>query len=191
MAPDEKKRKLYGAIQTAPDQWLQLACATAVKSVRAGGGPFGAVIVQIDNATGTVIRSWTDHNHVAEYNDPTAHAEISVLRRACAELGVFCLSDIRRELSRLPQPGQLSHCKLYSSCEPCPMCYGAIRWARLPELTFALTRFDAAAIGFLDMAIYDEFACPFEARELQIRQAELPEAMAAFTIWQNSENTKY
>ena len=191
MASGEDRSNLYEQIKTSPDDWMKMACAAAADSVRARGGPFGAVLVHIDDETGKVIRHWVDCNHVAEYCDPTAHAEISVIRQACKELGVFNLSNISDEISKLMQPTSLSHCELYSSCEPCPMCYGAIRWAQIPVLTFALTRFDAHVHGFRDMAIYDELAQPFESRQLRIRKAGFPEALEAFNLWQSSENLRY
>ena len=191
MASGEDRSNLYEQIKTSPDDWMKMACAAAADSVRARGGPFGAVLVHIDDETGKVIRHWVDCNHVAEYCDPTAHAEISVIRQACKELGVFNLSNISDEISKLMQPTSLSHCELYSSCEPCPMCYGAIRWAQIPVLTFALTRFDAHVHGFRDMAIYDELALPFESRQLKINKAEFAEALEAFNLWQASENFRY
>lgn len=191
MASGEDRNSLYEQIKTSPDDWMKMACAAAADSVRAGGGPFGAVLVHIDDETGKVIRHWVDCNHVAEYCDPTAHAEISVIRQACKELGVFNLNNIADEISKLMQPASLSHCELYSSCEPCPMCYGAIRWAQIPVLTFALTRFDAHVHGFRDMTIYNELAQPFESRQLKIRKAGFPEALEAFNLWQSSENFRY
>ena len=191
MASGEDKNSLYEHIKTSPDDWMKMACAASADSVRIGGGPFGAVLVHIDGETGKVIRHWIACNHVAEFNDPTAHAEISVIRQACKELGVFNLNNISDEISNLMQPTSLSHCELYSSCEPCPMCYGAIRWAQIPVLTFALTRFDACDQGFMDMEIYDELAQPFESRQLKINKAEFPEALEAFKLWQASENPRY
>ena len=95
------------------------------------------------------------------------------------------------EQSNLMQPNNLSHCELYSSCEPCPMCYAAIRWAQIPAVTFAATRFAAAAAGFSDQAIHEELALPYDSRPLKIRRAEFPEAQEAFTLWQSSPNTRY
>ena len=190
MASGDRKA-LYEKIIASPDDWIRLACTVATESVRAGGGPFGAVMVQIDDETGKVIRHWTDRNRVAEYTDPTAHAEISVIRQVCKELGVFHLNNIDMEQSNLMQPNNLSHCELYSSCEPCPMCYAAIRWAQIPAVTFAATRFEADDAGFSDEAIYEELALPYESRPLKIRRAEFLEAQEAFTLWQNSQNSRY
>ena len=191
MTSGEEQHRLYEKIKAGPDDWLRMACAVAADSVSSGGGPFGAVLVQIDDETGKVIRHWVDHNHVVEFDDPTAHAEISVIRQACKELGVFLLNEIPCEKSNLMQPGNFSHCKLYSSCEPCPMCYAAICWAQIPELTFAATRFEAAEAGFSDMAIYEDLAQPYELRKLQVSQVELPDAQQAFELWKNSPNQRY
>ncbi|MGD2142315.1 MAG: nucleoside deaminase, partial [Candidatus Bathyarchaeota archaeon] len=120
-----------------PNCWIEMACNEAKQSLEMGGGPFGAVLLQIDDETGEVIRLWKDHNHVVEQRDPTAHAEISVIRSACRELGVHLLGRIDKAQSRLPQKGETSHCEIYSSCEPCPMCFSAILWARIPVLVFS------------------------------------------------------
>ncbi len=191
MASGENRNNLYEQIKTSPDDWMKMACAAAADSVRAGGGPFGAVLVHIDDETGKVIRHWVDCNHVAEYSDPTAHAEISVIRQACKELGVFNLHKISYETSKLMQPSTFSHCELYSSCEPCPMCYGAIRWAQISTLSFAMTRFDASEYGFRDMEIYDELTQSFEKRQLKVNKAEFPQALEAFKLWQIAENIRY
>jgi tRNA(Arg) A34 adenosine deaminase TadA len=191
MASGEDKQALYGNINAGPDDWIKLACTVATESVCSGCGPFGAVMVQIDDETGKVIRHWEDHNRVAEYNDPTAHAEISIIRQVCKELGVFHLNAIPMEISNLMQPGNFSHCELYSSCEPCPMCYAAIRWAQITALTFAATRFDADEYGFSDLAIYKELEQSYESRELKVRHTGFPAALEAFTRWKNSQNPRY
>jgi guanine deaminase len=117
------------------DSFMDIAVAEAVEGVVKGeGGPFGAVIVGPDGKI--VARA---HNMVLQHNDPTAHAEVTCIRKACARLGRFDLSD----------------CVIYSSCEPCPMCYGAIHWAKLPECKYAATAADAAEAGFDDQFIYD------------------------------------
>jgi len=126
----------YLGIEVQGDKWMELACAEALYSAQTGGGPFGAVILQIDPESGNVIRYWQNHNHVTEWNDPTAHAEISTIRQACADLGVFDLSNIQKSQSKLSQPGETSYCIIYSSAEPCPMCYSAIEWSRMPQLIF-------------------------------------------------------
>jgi len=170
-----------------------MACREALTAVNRGNGPFGAVIVQFDTASGTVIRHWTGGNAVASEIDPTAHAEINVIRMACRELGVFDLGRIPSQIARLPQPGHESHCAIFSSCEPCPMCYSAIRWANIPQLTFAATRFDAAAPGvdFADQAIYEDLALPYDKRGLEVKWTPLPLAMEAFERWRDSGNRRY
>ncbi|WP_200892690.1 MULTISPECIES: nucleoside deaminase [unclassified Thalassospira] len=125
------------------------------------GGPFGAIIVR----NGEVIaEGW---NNVTSQNDPTAHAEVSAIRAACAKLGTF----------------NLSGCEIYTSCEPCPMCLSAIYWARLDKIYYANGREDAAAIGFDDQFLYDEVAKPIEERSLPIIHVDLPEAREVFAAW--------
>lgn len=139
---------------------LKLAVLTAIENVQNGGGPFGAVIV---TPTGEVF---TSGNTVTQTNDPTAHAEVNVIRKACQALGVF----------------DLSGSVLYSSCEPCPMCLGAALWARVDKVYFAANRHDAASAGFDDANFYeqieenqvaeqvalDDFNAPFEAWERNV-----------------------
>lgn len=115
--------------------FLELSAKEAEMGVRMGeGGPFGAIIVNDKNVV--VARA---HNMVLQTNDPTAHAEVTCIRKACAKLGRFDLSD----------------CVIYSSCEPCPMCFGAIHWAKIKKCVFGATAEDAARVGFDDKFIYD------------------------------------
>ncbi len=187
--------EIYKGILGGTNRWLDMACQEALRSARNGGGPFGAVLVQIDDDTKRVLRYWKNHNHVTEWRDPTAHAEISVIRQACRDLGVFHLFRISRKESRLPQEGAFSHCEIYSSAEPCPMCYAAICWARIPALVFGATRFDAAAKGvdFSDAAIYEELSRAYGEREefRRIRQGESPYSLDAFNYWKRSEKIEY
>lgn len=125
------------------------------------GGPFGAVIVK----DGKIIAKGS--NNVLQNNDPTAHAEVVAIREACKVLGTF----------------QLTGCELYTSCEPCPMCLGAIYWARPDKLYFANTKKDAAAIGFDDEFIYKEIELPFSDRSIRTEQLGREEAMKAFEEW--------
>ncbi len=129
------------------------------------GGPFGAVIVK----DGMVVAR--SANKVVPQNDPTAHAEISAIRLACAELGTF----------------NLEGCVIYTSCEPCPMCLGAIYWARISEIYYANTKVDAAAIGFDDQFIYDEIDLPMDERKLPHIQLMHEEALHSFKLWETSE----
>lgn len=131
-------------------------------NVREGrGGPFAALIVKDE----TIIARGM--NLVTSTNDPTAHAEIVAIREACRVLGTF----------------QLEGCDIYTSCEPCPMCLGAIYWARPRAVYFAGTRDDAAEIGFDDRFIYDEISRPHTLRKIPMNQILRNEAFAAFQEW--------
>ncbi len=130
------------------------------------GGPFGCIIVKGDEIVG-----W-GNNKVTSSNDPTAHAEITAIRDACRHLNTYQLTD----------------CEIYSSCEPCPMCMGAIYWARPKALYFANTRQDAAAIGFDDSMIYEELAAPVEQRKIPIIQLSRTEALKVFEAWGKKED---
>ncbi|MDW8347435.1 MAG: nucleoside deaminase [Bacteroidia bacterium] len=130
------------------------------------GGPFGAVIVKND----TIIAE--GYNQVISMNDPTAHAEIVAIRKACQHLNDFQLTD----------------CILFTSCEPCPMCMGAIYWARPKAVYFANTRQDAASIGFDDHFIYQELQTPLQKRSIPTYQILIPEAKKVFTLWQNKQD---
>lgn len=187
--PDEK----YEGIEVGYNKWQKMACEEALLSAQHKGGPFGAVIVQIDDETGEVIRYWRNHNHVTEWNDPTAHAEVSTIRMACKELGVFDLGTIHKDNTKLPQKGATSHCEIYVNGEPCPMCYAAICWARIPSVVFAATRYDAAAQGvdFGDAAIYDELAKPYKDRKRMVRQSSSPNSLDAFNYWKRSKKIGY
>lgn len=146
---------------------MQMAIELAEYNVRNGlGGPFGAVIVK----DGMVVAR--SANKVVPNNDPTAHAEVSVIRLACQELGTYSLEG----------------CEIYTSCEPCPMCLGAIYWARIGKIYYANTKADAAAIGFDDHFIYDELAQPMERRKLPFVQLMRDEAQQSFKHWQELEN---
>ncbi|HEX2255981.1 MAG TPA: nucleoside deaminase [Afifellaceae bacterium] len=125
------------------------------------GGPFGAVIVR---AGEIIAEGW---NEVTSLNDPTAHAEISAIRRACTRLGHFSLEG----------------CDIYTSCEPCPMCLAAIYWARMNRIFFANDREAAAAIGFDDKRIYGEVSRPVADREIPTIRLALPEAADVFAEW--------
>ena len=135
---------------------------------REQGGPFGCVIVRND---GIVGRGW---NQVLTTNDPTAHAEVVAIREACRNLGSFHLHD----------------CEIFSSCEPCPMCLGAIYWSRIPTVYFANTQHDAASIGFSDAFIYDELKCAADARSLKMVPLGRTEAIRVFERWKQQGNRK-
>ncbi len=131
---------------------------------RKRGGPFGAVIVRAGKVIG---RGW---NEVPSANDPTAHAEIMAIRKACQRLKTF----------------RLEGCELYASCEPCPMCLAAVYWSHLDKLYFANTRKDAARIGFDDDYLYRQVALPASRRELLMKQILHDEAQRAFREWQRA-----
>jgi tRNA(Arg) A34 adenosine deaminase TadA len=147
-----------------PDpKFMREAIRLSIDHMREGaGGPFGAVVVQ-----GSVIvsRGW---NQVTSANDPTAHAEVMAIRKACRRLGRFHLRD----------------CDLYTSCEPCPMCLSAIYWARIRTVYYGNTRRDAAAIGFDDRLIYREVALPIRQRRLKMLPLLRHEALRVFREWE-------
>ena len=189
---------MYGGITVGENMWIQRACQEAVESVRDGGGPFGAVVVQVGDQAGQVLRYWRGRNRVTQSLDPTAHAEITALRAACRDLGTYDLGAIRRSdpAVKLPQQDSTSHCEIYCSCEPCPMCYAAIRWARIPVIVFAATRFAAAEPGvdFSDLQIYEELATAYRDRDhlgLRVRRSATPAANDAFQAWRKSDNARY
>ena len=126
-----------------------------------GGGPFGAVIVRGDEIIATGV------NRVTANNDPTAHAEVSAIRAACERLGTF----------------NLEGCEIYTSCEPCPMCLGAIYWAHLDKMYYGNTKHDAAEIGFDDSFIYEEISLTPEHRRLASCRLLGEEALKAFRLW--------
>ncbi len=185
---------VYDGIEVQTDKWMNLASKEALISVQNGGGPFGAVIVQIDDETGRVIRYWRNHNHVPEWNDPTAHAEVTTIRAACKQLGVFNLGKIEKGKSKMPQKGETSHCVIYSSAESCPMCYAAIFWARIPTIYFAATKYDAAAQGvnFSDMEMYADLKKSYANRKhTKVYQCTTPHSLDAFNYWKRSKKTQY
>jgi guanine deaminase len=188
-----KVNNIYDGIQKSDDDWMKLACDTAHDSVDNKGGPFGAVILQIDKESNRIIRYWKNHNQVTLINDPTAHAEVMTIRSACNSLGVFNLGDIKRSDSRLYQPGETSYCIIYSSAEPCPMCYSAICWSNMPVLLFAATRFDAAVQGvnFSDEEIYDELATSYSNRKITVCQCTTDNSLDAFNLWKRSKKINY
>ena len=188
-----KREDIYRDIEVGFNEWMQMACDEALISVKAGGGPFGAVIVQVDDETNEVLRYWKAHNMVTEWCDPTAHAEVNAIRVACHDLGVFDLGAIKKKESLLSQMGKTSHCEMYSSTEPCPMCYSAVCWARIPALIFAATRFDAAEPGveFSDLELYQQLEIPYDQRSMTVRQSSCPNSLDAFNLWKYSDVIRY
>jgi tRNA(Arg) A34 adenosine deaminase TadA len=152
---------------TLHNQFMREAINLSRENIRKGkGGPFAVVIVK----DGTVIARGT--NLVTSTNDPTAHAEIVAIREACRTLGSF----------------QLDGCDIYTSCEPCPMCLGAIYWARPRSIYFANTKDDAAEIGFDDRTMYDEFTRPHSDHRIPMIQVLREEALVAFQEWQEKND---
>lgn len=143
-------------------RFLKAAIDLAEQNVCSGrGGPFGAVVVKNGEVIGQGV------NLVTSDNDPTAHAEVMAIREACRRLGIF----------------DLQGCELFASCEPCPMCLGAVYWARLDRLVYAATRDDAAAAGFDDALIYAEIPLPPAQRRLPTVPAGHPESGRPFAAW--------
>ncbi len=130
------------------------------------GGPFGCVIVKGNEIIG---RGW---NQVTSNDDPTAHAEIVAIREACKNLRSF----------------QLTGCEIFTSCEPCPMCMGAVYWARPQKIYYANTRQDAAAIGFDDSLIYDELNCSIPDRKIEMVCIGREEALKVFAEWERKND---
>lgn len=141
--------------------FMRRAIALSCQGVAEGGGPFGAVVVK----DGVIVGE--GRNAVVPTRDPTAHAEVVAIRGACAALGTH----------------DLTGAVIYTSCEPCPMCLGAVWWARIREIVYANDRADAAAIGFDDAAIYEEVCLPIAARRLPLRRFLAEEAIEAFRLW--------
>ncbi|MBS1525342.1 MAG: nucleoside deaminase [Bacteroidetes bacterium] len=152
---------------TAHEKFMRMAIALSRQNVEQGaGGPFGAVIVK----NGKVVAQ--SANQVVAENDPTAHAEISAIRLACKQLGVY----------------DLNGCTIYTSCEPCPMCLGAIYWAKLDAVYYANSKIDASSIGFDDNFIYEELGKQFHQRRVKMVQLLRNEALVAFKLWKDSES---
>ena len=154
-----------------PAELMRRAIALALENVRtARGGPFAALVAK----HGSVIGEGA--NSVTATNDPTAHAEIVAIRAACRALGTFQLTD----------------CELYTTCEPCPMCLGAIYWARPARVFYAGVAADAANAGFDDAFIYEELRRPPESRRIPMTQVMREESLAIFAAWKQQANkTQY
>jgi guanine deaminase len=158
----------WGKVDNA---FMQEAIQRAVENVRSGrGGPFGAIVVK----DGRVIAAGT--NRVTSANDPTAHAEVTAIREACRALGTF----------------QLTGCEIYTSCEPCPMCLGAIYWARPDRVYFAATASDAAEAGFDDSFIYEELKRLRGERRIPFEPMMREAGREPFREWlQKSDRVRY
>lgn len=151
------------------EKYMQEAIALADRAINNNeGGPFGCVIVKDDNIVGR------GNNKVTSNNDPTAHAEIVAIREACKNLGTF----------------QLEGCELYTSCEPCPMCLGAIYWARPEVIYYANSKEDAKEAGFDDSMIYEEMKCDLKDRKIPIIRIDAKNAKDAFEKWEDKNDRK-
>lgn len=149
------------------EEYLRQAIGLAQLGMdRDEGGPFGAVVVKDGEVIGR------GNNKVTSSNDPTAHAEVVAMRDACRSLGSF----------------QLEGCTLYTSCEPCPMCFGAIYWARPDAVYYACDKHDASQVGFDDQFIYDEIAKPESDRSIDFVRLNLDEGAMVFNNWATKEN---
>jgi len=148
-------------------KWMETAIQLALENVSSGhGGPFGAVVVKGGEVIGV------GRNEVTANNDPTAHAEIQAIREACRHLGDFQLTD----------------CEIYTSCEPCPMCIGAIYWARPKAVYYACSKEEAAKIGFDDHFIYQQIALPFAERSVEMKRIYPETSGLPFQAWENTQN---
>lgn len=144
--------------------FMARAIELAIENVHTGrGGPFAAVVVRDEK----IIAEGT--NRVTSTNDPTAHAEVVAIREACQKLKHF----------------ELEGCEIYATCEPCPMCLGAIYWARPAGVYFACTAEDASRAGFDDSVIYEEMARPHASRKIPMKALMREEALAAFRVWES------
>jgi len=147
-------------------KFMRKAIALSLENIKNGGGPFGAVIVKDEKIISTGV------NRVTSNIDPTAHAEVNAIRKASKKLRTF----------------DLSGCEIYTSCEPCPMCLGAIYWAHIEKMYYGNTKSDAKNIGFDDSFIYEEIALKPENRLVKTIQLLPDEAIKAFEAWKNVEN---
>jgi len=152
---------------SSDNELMKCACDLATENIQRGGGPFGCIITDSDR---NVIS--TGCNRVTVENDPTLHAEMVAIKNAC---------KIRNDF-------QLSDCRLYTSCEPCPMCLSAIYWARIPLVFYGNTKKDAKNIDFDDSFIYDEIKKPTEERKIQMKNIEWEYAKESFIKWKQCEN---
>ena len=151
------------------EKYIKEACEISTISVNNGCGPFGCVITDINY--NEIARG---HNMVTKNKDPTAHAEIVTIRKACEVLDSYELSD----------------CILFSSCEPCPMCLSAIYWSRIKYIYYANTRDDAKNIGFDDSFIYDEVNKDIENRSIKMKKIDSSNSLESFNLWINKDDKK-
>jgi len=146
--------------------FMQQAIDLAINNIKNGGGPFAALVVKNDKVISQGV------NRVTDNNDPTAHAEIVAIRKACEKLGTF----------------QLDGCQIYSTCEPCPMCFGAIYWSRVDKVFFGATHLDAHDADFDDSFIYAEIKKSPESRKIPFIQIDQEDAVRVFKEWEGTSN---
>lgn len=152
------------------NKYMQEALKEALKGIKnKDGGPFGCVIVN----KGKIVSK--THNTVISSNDPTNHAEINAIRKACKKLNTFNLKD----------------CELYTTCEPCPMCFSAIHWARIKKVYFACNRKDATKIGFDDSILYDILKGKIKEKQFIQKEIDRKECLIVFKEWKNKKGKKY
>jgi len=152
-------------IQTEEEKFMQEAILLAFENIKNGGGPFAALVVK----NGKIVGKGA--NRVTANNDPTAHAEVMAIRDACKNLATFQLTD----------------CEIYTTCEPCPMCLGAIYWARPTKIYYAANKADAAAINFDDKFIYEEIEKPVGKRKIPALELLRTSGIKVFEEWKNNE----
>ena len=162
----ENNKSAEVVITPEDERFMQMAIDLSVENVANGGGPFGAVIVR----EGQVLASGT--NRVTANNDPTAHAEVSAIREACAKVGNF----------------KLEGATIYTSCEPCPMCLSAIYWAGIERIYYGNTKEDAKAINFDDSFIYEQIALPYSQRAIPTQNLMRESALQGFRLWSEKED---
>jgi len=148
------------------NKFMRKAIALSIENIKNGGGPFGAVIVKDGEIVATGV------NRVTANTDPTAHAEVNAIREASKILGTY----------------DLAGCDIYTSCEPCPMCLGAVYWAHLDKMFYGNTKTDAKEIGFDDSFIYEELELKPESRRVKTTQLLANEAIVAFQAWTKAED---
>ena len=161
---DNNSKKIRPTMNS--DQYMREAISMATENVANGGGPFGAIIVKDGKVIGRGV------NRVTPNCDPTAHAEVNAIRDAARNIGDF----------------DLSGSEIFTSCEPCPMCLGAIYWAHIGKIYYGNTKADAKDIDFDDSFIYDELALPYDRRKVPMEQLLRDEAIRTFKAWSEKED---
>jgi guanine deaminase len=160
------RTRIRNRFKMTKEELIKRAIDLASQNISIGGGPFGAIIVK----NGEIVAEGV--NRVTCDNDPTAHAEVQAIRAACAKLGNF----------------ELKGCEIYTSCEPCPMCFSAIYWARLDKVYFAANHLDAEEVGFDDAFIYREIKLPHKDRSIAFEEINLKDRTLPFRLWSEKDD---